>query len=115
MQSDSIEPFFDNWAYLKAELLWLDRLLGMAIARQRQDTKVVDRAARSRVDRVTSHWWKGLVTLEGETSYDSPAEHPRGRSTAAKGSYQQQLEAKLRLVSSEECCWACRLCVAACN
>ncbi|PSB28487.1 AAA family ATPase [Stenomitos frigidus] len=97
MQSDSIEPFSDNWAYLKAELLWLDRLLGMAIARQRHDTKVVDRAARSRVDRVTSHWWKGLVTLEGETAYDSPAERPGGRSTPAKGSYQQQLEAKIKV------------------
>ena len=97
MQSDSIEPFSDNWAYLRAELLWLDRLLGMAIARQRHDTKVVDRAARSRVDRVTSHWWKGLVTLEGETASDSPADHPRSRSIAQKGGYQQQLDAKIKI------------------
>lgn len=97
MQSDSIEPFSDNWGYLKAELLWLDRLLSMAIARQRHETKVVDRVARSRVDRVTSHWWKGLVTLEGETSYDSPAERPRSRSTMPKVSYQQQLEAKIQV------------------
>ncbi|MBW4581327.1 MAG: ATP-binding protein [Tildeniella nuda ZEHNDER 1965/U140] len=97
MPSDSIEPFSDNWAYLRAELLWLDRLLSMAIARQRHETKVVDQAARSRVDRVTSHWWKGLVTLEGETSYDSPAEHPRSRSTTPKASYQQQLDAKIQV------------------
>ena len=97
MQSDSIEPFSDNWAYLRAELLWLDRLLGMAIARQRQDTKVIDRAARSRVDRVTSHWWKGLVTLEGNPASDSPAEYPRDRTTPPKGTYQQQLEAKIKV------------------
>ena len=97
MASDSIEPFSDNWAYLRAELLWLDRLLGMAIARQRQDTKAIDRAARSRVDRVTSHWWKGLVTLEGDAAYDSTAEQPRNRSTVSKGSYQQQLEAKINV------------------
>lgn len=97
MPSDSIEPFADNWAYLRAELGWLDRVLSVAISRQRQETKVVDRTARSRVDRVTSHWWKGLVTLEGETSYDSPAENPRRRLSPAKGSYQQQLEAKIQV------------------
>ncbi|XGV98185.1 MAG: hypothetical protein ACAF41_04470 [Leptolyngbya sp. BL-A-14] len=96
MPSDSIEPFADNWAYLRAELNWLDRVLSLAIARQRQETKVIDRAARSRGDRVTSHWWKGLVTLEGETAYDSPADNPRRRSTLAKASYQQQLEAKIQ-------------------
>ena len=96
MPSDSIEPFADNWAYLRAELSWLDRVLSLAIARQRQETKVIDRAARSRGDRVTSHWWKGLVTLEGETAYDSPADNPRRHSTTAKASYQQQLEAKIR-------------------
>ncbi|MBD2037870.1 AAA family ATPase [Leptolyngbya sp. FACHB-321] len=97
MQSHTIEPFSNNWAYLKAELTWLDRVLGMAIARQRQETKVVDRVARSRVDRVTSHWWRGLVTLEGEAAYDSPVENPRQRSTIPKASYQQQLEAKIKV------------------
>ncbi len=97
MPSDSIEPFADNWAYLRAELGWLDRVLSTAIARQRQETKVVDRVARTRGDRVTSHWWKGLVTLEGETAYDSPADDPRRRSTSTKASYQQQLEAKIQI------------------
>ncbi|MBD2074534.1 AAA family ATPase [Phormidium sp. FACHB-592] len=97
MQSHTIEPFSNNWAYLKAELTWLDRVLGMAIARQRQETKVVDRVARSRVDRVTSHWWRGLVTLEGEAAYDSPVENPRQRSIIPKASYQQQLEAKIKV------------------
>ncbi|SRR5579883_2027312 len=95
MQSESVEPFVDNWAYLRAELTWLDRALSLAIARQRKETKEVDRAARSRADRVTSHWWKGLVTLEGETAYDSPVESMRRRSTTPKASYQQQLEAKI--------------------
>ena len=97
MQSHTIEPFSNNWAYLKAELTWLDRVLGMAIARQRQETKVVERVARSRVDRVTSHWWRGLVTLEGEAAYDSPAEKPQQQSTIPKASYQQQLEAKIQV------------------
>lgn len=97
MQSHSIEPFSDNWAYLRAELTWLDRVLSLAIARQRQETKVIDRIARSRVDRVTSHWWKGLVTLEGETAYDSPPQHSQPQSTVAKASYQQQLEAKIQV------------------
>ncbi len=97
MQSDAVEPFPDNWAYLKAELTWLDRVLSLAIARQRQDTKDIDRVARSRADRATSHWWKGLVTLEGETAYDSPAENPRRRVATAKASYQQQLEAKIQV------------------
>jgi hypothetical protein len=98
MQSDSVEPFLDNWTYLRAELAWLDRVLGLAVARYRQETKEVDRFARTRADRVTSHWWKGLVTLEGEGSYDSPAEMPRRRSP--KVGYQQQIDAKIR--SSEQ-------------
>jgi hypothetical protein len=94
MQSDSVEPFPDNWTYLRAELAWLDRVLGLAVARYRQETKEVERFARTRADRVTSHWWKGLVTLEGEGSYDSPAEMPRRRSP--KVGYQQQIDAKIR-------------------
>jgi hypothetical protein len=29
-----IEPFFDNWCYLRTELGWLDRVLATAVARQ---------------------------------------------------------------------------------
>jgi hypothetical protein len=94
MQQNSAEPFVDNWAYLRAELGWLDRLLGVAVARQRQETKEVDRFARNRADRATSHWWRGLVSLEGEGASDSPAEMPRSRSV--RGNFQQQLEAKIR-------------------
>jgi ATPase family associated with various cellular activities (AAA) len=94
------EPFADNWAYLKAELIWLDRLLSMTVARQRQETKAVDRFARSGADRVTSHWWKGLVSLEGIASYDSPAETP-ARQAAPKASFQQQLEAKIQVSQAQ--------------
>lgn len=93
MQAESPEPFLDNWTYLKAELNWLDRVLSLAVARQRKETKEVERLARTRADRATSHWWKGLMSLDGEASYDSPAEMPRRRAT--KNGYQQQMEAKI--------------------
>lgn len=93
MQSESPEPFPDNWTYLKAELNWLDRVLSLAVARQRKETKEVERLARTRADRATSHWWKGLMSLDGEASYDSPAEMPRRRGT--RNGYQQQMEAKI--------------------
>lgn len=93
--SESVEPFADNWTYLRAELNWLDRLLSVAVARQKKDTKEVDRLARTKADRATSHWWKGLVTLEGETAYDSPADMPRRKPGASKFGFQQQLDAKI--------------------
>ncbi|WP_421656083.1 AAA family ATPase [Leptothermofonsia sp. ETS-13] len=100
MPGDSVEPFPDNWTYLKAELNWLDRVLSLAIARQRKEAKEVDRLARNRADRASSHWWKGLVSLEGEVAYDSPAEMPRRR--ASKGGYQQQMEAKIRASEQQQ-------------
>ncbi|NJL58090.1 hypothetical protein HC928_25475 [bacterium] len=33
------ERFADNWAYLKTELQWLDRVLMLAVARQRQERR----------------------------------------------------------------------------
>jgi len=99
MQSDSAEPFLDNWTYLRTELAWLDRVLGLAIARHRKDAKEIDRFAHSRVDRITSHWWKGLVSLEGDISYDSPAEMPRRRST--KIGYQQQIDIKIQATQQQ--------------
>ena len=96
MHNPAVEPFLDNWAYLKAELTWLDRLLSFAVARQRQETKEVDRVARSRADRVTSHWWKGLLNLDSEIAYDSPAEMPRRKPSSVKASFQQQMEAKIQ-------------------
>jgi hypothetical protein len=93
---ESVEPFLNNWNYLKAELNWLDRVLGLAVARQRKDIKEIDHLTRSRADKATSHWWKGFVSLEGETSYDSPAEMPRRKPNVAATSYQQQMETKIQ-------------------
>jgi len=91
----NIEPFFDNWCYLRTELGWLDRVLATAVARQRKDTKEIEQVARSQSDRVTSHWWKGIVSLEGTISSDSPADMPRKGSSGL--SYQQQMESKIRV------------------
>ncbi|MEO1387805.1 MAG: ATP-binding protein [Cyanobacteria bacterium J06634_6] len=56
-------PFADNWAYLKTELAWLDRLLMLAIARQKKDKKAVDKVAATPADRLSSHWWKGVISV----------------------------------------------------
>ncbi|KGF73348.1 hypothetical protein DO97_21370 [Neosynechococcus sphagnicola sy1] len=104
MHSGQIEPFASNWAYLKAELHGLERLLLVAVARQRRDTREIDRLAQSKADRVTSHWWKGLMALDQEPAYDGPGDMPRGRSprppaaAASLPSYQQQLQ--LRIAAS---------------
>ncbi len=106
--NEVIEPFHDNWTYLRTELNWLDRVLSVAVAKQRQETKEIDRVARTASDRVTSHWWKGLINLDSNTAYDSPAEMPRragttgpgsgnGPSTTAKLSFQQQLAGKIQV------------------
>ena len=90
------EPFLDNWTYLKVEFNWLERLLLTAVARQRKETKEIDRVAKTAVDRATSHWWKGLVSLEGTIAYDSPVERRKSNTSEAKGNYHQQLEARIR-------------------
>jgi ABC-type dipeptide/oligopeptide/nickel transport system ATPase component len=92
MSIDHPESFANNWDYLKTELRWLDQVLMMAVTRQRKEAHEVDRLSQSRADRVTSHWWKGLVSLEGEAAYD---EH-RQPSSKAKVSYQQQLETRIQ-------------------
>jgi hypothetical protein len=90
------EPFTDNWAYLRTELNWLDRLLSAAVARHRKEIKEVDRVAKSRIDRVSSHWWKGLITIDGEIAGDSPADYPRPAAGGNKISYQQQLDRRIQ-------------------
>ncbi|NJN20522.1 MAG: hypothetical protein HC812_04110 [Leptolyngbya sp. RL_3_1] len=93
MGDEAIKPFVDNWAYLKTELRWLDRLLMVAIARQRQDAKTVNQVAQGEADKVTSHWWKGIIHLSQPTFY----EDGRPPATAKKtGSYRQQLEARIQ-------------------
>jgi hypothetical protein len=97
MQSDRVDPFPDNWTYLKAELNWLERLLMLAVARQRKETRLLDRVSQSRADRVTSHWWKGLVSLEGTATYEDGV--PRRTSSPDKTTgvgYQKQLELRIR-------------------
>lgn len=91
----SIEPFADNWAYLRTELNWLDRMLALAVARQKKEAKEMGPVARSSADRATSHWWKGLVNLEGIVAGDGSID-PSRRKSPGKNNYQQQLEAKVR-------------------
>lgn len=94
MSSDQPEGFVDNWAYLKTELNWLERVLMVAVARHRKELKEVDRVSQSRSDKVTSHWWKGIVALEGDIFYD---EYRKPNQTNPIKNYQQQLEARLQI------------------
>lgn len=59
-----VQPFADNWSYLKAELAWLDRVLMRSLAKQRQNNQEVERVAKSAADRATSHWWKGFIAID---------------------------------------------------
>ncbi len=91
-------PFADNWAYLKTELSWLDRLLMLAIARQRKETKAIKKVALTPADNVSSHWWKGVIAVSNP-GYDDcrvPAAIPCIKPIG----YQQQLERRIQ-VSSE--------------
>jgi hypothetical protein len=88
-------PFADNWAYLKTELNWLDRMLMMAVSRQKRELREVDDFATSMEDRVTSHWWKGIIAINRSAGYDNaqPPKASKGRT----GSYSQQLEARIQV------------------
>jgi hypothetical protein len=94
MQTDRADAFLDNWTYLKVELNWLERLLLLAVARQRKDSKEVDRVAQTKADRATSHWWKGMVSLDG-VAYDVPPEQ-RKPVRSEPSNYQQQIDARIR-------------------
>lgn len=100
LTESAIEPFADNWAYLRTELNWLDRMLALAVARQKKEAKEMGQVARSSVDRVTSHWWKGLVHLEGMVAGDGSVDAAR-RKNPSKNNYQQQLEAKIRVTQRQ--------------
>ncbi|HEY9645474.1 MAG TPA: AAA family ATPase [Chroococcidiopsis sp.] len=91
MSSEQPERFVNNWAYLKTELSWLERILMLAVARQRKDSKSTDRLTQNRADKATVHWWKDIVSLEGPVSYDEHRKPP-----VASHSYQQQLEARIQ-------------------
>jgi hypothetical protein len=92
MSTDQPQGFANNWDYLKTELRWLDQVLMLAVSRQRKEGQEVERVSQNRADRVTSHWWKGLVSMEDDIFYD---EHRTPGS--AKVSYQQQLESRVQL------------------
>ena len=98
MSTHQIERFADNWSYLRTELSWLDHLLMAAVARQRKQTKEVDRIAQNKADRVSSHWWQGIVSLEGKAAYDDCRKPPAASTT--KLGYQQQLELRVQASQS---------------
>jgi len=70
MNMPVVEPFPDNWSYIKTELNWLDRVLVMAVGRHRRDLKETESMTRNPRDRVTRHWWKGVITLDQAPNYD---------------------------------------------
>lgn len=96
MAIDPTNEFSDNWAYLRTELSWLDRMLMLAVARYRQDKRNVDRVAQSAADRVSSHWWKGVVSLEGNIAYDEHRKVPKSLNPSPKVGYNQQLTARIQ-------------------
>lgn len=96
MSTDEVSAFGENWAYLKVELNWLDRILRLAVARQRQEAKEVDRVAKSKADRATAHWWKGLIYLEGKGGHEDGTPTSTAIPAPPQGNYQQQLEAKIQ-------------------
>lgn len=101
MLADQTSGFTDNWAYLRTELNWLDRVLMVAVARQRKDAKELDRIAQTRADRVSHHWWQGMIALDGKAAYDDCHKPQKPAHDTPKVSYQQQLEAKIR--ASQAC------------
>ena len=95
-------PFADNWAYLKTELAWLDRLLMLAVSRQRKETKVVEKVATTAVDRVSSHWWKGVISVPNP-AYDDCRVPPAALKPKCKPmGYQHQLERRIKVSAQSE-------------
>lgn len=90
-------PFANNWAYLKVELSWLERLLMLAVARKRKELKDINRVAHNRGDRVTSHWWQGLISVSTRAYDEGPP--PQKSTTSSDGKvlgYQKQMELRIR-------------------
>lgn len=94
MATDPNNAFVDNWTYLKSELNWLERVLMVAVSRQRKESKEIDRIAQSKADRASSHWWKGVISTEGQGVYDDQRKpHPAAKPPQ---SYSQQLERRIQ-------------------
>ncbi|MBF2034294.1 MAG: hypothetical protein IGR92_02170 [Leptolyngbyaceae cyanobacterium T60_A2020_046] len=87
MTTTSAQPFANNWAYLKTELRWLDRLLMVAVSRQRQHEKVVDRVAQTAADHATSHWWKGIVAVKQGIYDEGPPPKPSATKSVPYGEH----------------------------
>ena len=87
-----MELLKDNWAYLKVEMSWLERILLNAVAKARIQEAKLNRHAKTNADRATRHWWEGIVSFE-KVGYDSP---PPARSAKSTQSYQQQLDARVK-------------------
>ncbi len=80
--SADLMPFADNWAYLKTELAWLDRLLMLAIARQNKEIKTISKVATTPADRLSAHWWKGVISVPNP-SYDDCRVPPTAKINSA--------------------------------
>ena len=101
MSSNGVQPFENNWAYLKTKLRWLDRMLMMAVARKRQDDKSVHQVSSATVDQITSHWWKGIITVNrGIDDREGPPPKRQPQNTPSQASYSQQLH--LRVQASQQ-------------
>lgn len=86
-----VEPFRDNWSYLKVEMTWLERILLNAVAKARATEAKVNRHTKTPADRASRDWWEGLMNFE-KVGYDSPPPlNPKPTQ-----SYQQQLEARIQ-------------------
>lgn len=116
----NLMPFADNWAYLQTEMCWLDRLLMLAVARQRKETATVNKTASAKGDRVSAHWWKGVISVS-KPGYDdarvpastrmipvypkesAPKEQTAKRTTepSKKIGYQQQMETRIQASAQE--------------
>ncbi|MGC1308632.1 MAG: AAA family ATPase [Phormidesmis sp.] len=93
-------PFADNWAYLKTELSWLDRLLMLSIAKQRKETKAINKVAKTTADQVSSYWWKGVISVS-KPAYDD-CRVPAATLARKPVGYQQQLESRIQLSAKDE-------------
>ena len=98
--SVDLMPFADNSSYLRTELAWLDRLLMLAIARQRKDEKVIKKVAATPADKVSSHWWKGVITVPNP-SYDDCRVVPQKPKCKPSVGYQSQLESRIKISAKD--------------
>ncbi|MEO0458110.1 MAG: AAA family ATPase [Cyanobacteria bacterium P01_A01_bin.114] len=95
MSAESPSPFTNNWAYLKTELHWLERLIMLTLSRQRQKNQEINRVARNPGDKASSHWWQGLITVNGCAYDEGPPPKKKPAQGKAQG-YQQQLEDRVK-------------------